>query len=138
MPTFSIGIGSEVEIGRGATPTWTKLVGVQDITLPTSTADKIDVTHMGSPNFTKQYIRGLKDNGDVTLEIIWEPGSPTDVLLQGLEDSEGEIVQIRFTVTGATAPFVYRGFLSSYGKTAPVQDKLMTEAVFSISEKVTV
>ena len=138
MPTFSIGIGSEVEIGRGATPTWTKLVGVQDITLPTSTADKIDVTHMGSPNYTKQYIRGLKDNGDVTLEIIWAPGSPTDVLLQGLEDSAGEIIQIRFTIIGAAAPFIYRGFLSSYGKTAPVQDKLMTEAVFSISEKVTV
>ena len=138
MPNFSIGIGTEVAIGRGATPVWTTLVGVKDVTLPESTADKIDVTHMGSPDFSKQYIRGLKDNGDVTFEVIWEPDSVTDVLLSELEESNGEIVQVRFTIVGATAPFIYRGFLSAYKRTAPVEDTLMSEVTFSISEKVTV
>lgn len=137
MPDFSIGIGTEVAIGRGATPTWTPLVGVKDVTLPEATADKIDVTHMGSPNFTKQYIRGLKDNGDVTFEVIWEPGSDTDTLLSSLDESEGEIVQIRFTIAGVTAPFTYRGFLSTYKRTAPVGDAMMSEVTFSVSEKVT-
>ena len=138
MPDFSIGIGTVISIGRGATPIWTPLVGVKDVTLPEAAADKIDITNMGSPRYTKQYIRGLRDNGDVSFEVIWDPGSATDILLSSLDESDGEIVQIRFAIAGVSTPFIYRGFLSTYKRTAPVGDVMMSEVTFSISERVTV
>lgn len=78
--TIAIGIDAKVEIGRGATPTWTELAYVTDITLPEFTRDKIEVTHQKSPSGKKEYIPGLGEFSDMTAAMHYVPGSATDDL----------------------------------------------------------
>lgn len=138
MPKFSIGQGSKVLVAKTPTgntaPAFIELIGVQDIELPEAVREEIDVTHMGS-NGTKEFIAGLTDNGEVAVEMNWEPKSPTDVLLASIRKS-GEPVQIRFAVVGAD-PETFACYCKGYTRTAPVGGKLSATATFRISGEIT-
>jgi hypothetical protein len=129
----TLGFGLGVDVGRGDPIAWTEVVGIDDIDFPAGEADEVEVTHMKSPNRTKEYIAGLIDNGSVTVPHHWVQGSDTDILLTALRTS-GETIQIRFTTAEAGAtPEAYAGFLKSYKRTAPVNDKMMADADFRIN-----
>ncbi|MGR3749590.1 phage tail tube protein [Paracoccus sp. (in: a-proteobacteria)] len=136
----NIGYGTTVEVGVGETPVWTALAGVKDVSLPDSQVDEVEVTSMDSPNRTREYIAGLNDNGEVSMDMNYVPLSPTDVLLRDIKAS-GETVQIRFSVpneANTAAPYVetYAGFCKGYGRTAPVGDAMMATATFRISAEI--
>jgi hypothetical protein len=131
------GKGTTIRVGRGATPTWTKLAGIGDVNMPQAVADEIEVTHMDSDR--KEFISGMTDSGEVAVELHWVPGSATDVLLKACQAS-GETVQIEFSVPAPTTldPAareieVYAGFVKAYNRTAPVNDKMMAEVTFRLS-----
>jgi hypothetical protein len=133
MADGKLGYGSKVRIGRGATPTWTELEFIGDLEMPDEQIDEIEVTHMQSPGRRKQYIAGLIDGGEVGIPMNYIPGNASDVLLLALKAS-GEEVQIEITLTASGTPETYAGFLKSYARTAPVNDKMMATATFRLSE----
>ncbi len=55
-----------------------ELAEVVNVTPPTSTVDDIEVTHLQSPDRTKEYIPGLKDYSETPLTLNWIPGNDTD------------------------------------------------------------
>lgn len=131
------GKGTTIRVGRGAGPDWTKLVGVGDVSMPQSVADEIETTHMESDR--KEFIAGMTDSGEVSVEVHWLPGSPMDIALKACQAS-GETVQIEFSVPAPTAlepaarlVEVYAGFVKAYNRTAPVNDKMMAEVTFRLS-----
>lgn len=128
----TIGYGVLVEIGRGATPVFTAIVGLADTGFPEAVADKIEATHHQSPGRTKEYIPGLIDNGEVSMTIHWVPGDPTDVLLRAIHAS-GEAVQVRFTPPNGGVPETFAGYLQSLTPAAPLNDLMMYEAGFVIN-----
>lgn len=131
--TGKIGYGSTVRIGVGATPTWTELELVGDITMPDEQVGEEETTHMKSPGRRKQFIPALIDGGDVTIPMNYIQGSATDVLLVGLKASR-EIVQVEITLGEDGVPETYAGFLKSYGRVAPVQGKATAAAAFRLNE----
>lgn len=134
MSTTGVGIGygALVRIGRGETPAWTPLVGVGDFDLPAGEADEVDVTSHSSPNRTKEYVAGLRDNGSLSIPLDYVPESDQDTLLRVLHRT-GELIQIEITAVGATTPEVYAGFVRTYGRTAPVQGKSMATLTLRIN-----
>lgn len=132
---------TEIEIGRGATPTWTNLAEIQDVNLPTETADQIEVTSMSTPGRSKEFIAGRIDAGEVAISMFWEPESTTDALLSSIHAS-GEVVQIRFTIpseaTGEDADFVetWTGIMVGYERVAPVSEAATATATFKINGRV--
>lgn len=56
-----IGHGTVVRVGQGATPTWTVLPGVKDVTMPSFATDDIETTSQDSAGGFKEYIPGLTD-----------------------------------------------------------------------------
>ncbi|WP_136685697.1 phage tail tube protein [Falsirhodobacter xinxiangensis] len=141
MADGMIGYGSTVRIGRGATPTWTELALVGDIEMPDEQVDEIEVTHMKSPGRRKQFIAGLIDGGEVSIPLNHIPGSTTDALLLAIK-ATGEQVLIEITLPApieeTPTPEVFSGYLSGYGRTAPVSDKMTATATFRLSEAVEV
>lgn len=137
---YAIG-GNVIEVGRitqgSNTVTFTALTGVQDITLPNSTRDEIEITSQDSKG-SREFIAGLIDNGEVALEMNWEVGSATDTLLKAIKGT-GETVQLRFRI-GPTATAntfnlteTYAAFCKGYERTAPFADKPAATATFRIS-----
>lgn len=80
---------SEARIGWGtgfklanAAGVLTELDEVTNIALPEETADDVEVTHYKSPGRRKEYIGGLIEPGEGSIELNYVPGSATDVLLK--------------------------------------------------------
>ena len=119
----AIGWGSIYEIGA-ASPgtTFTEIAEVVSITPPEATADRIDVTHMKSPQRRREYIAGLIDTGEAGFEINWAPGSATDVLIKGLLDS-GEIRPHRITFPNGHR-VTFNGAITGYTRAIPVDDRM--------------
>ena len=108
---------------------------VKNITPPTLTLDRIDVTHMQSPNRYREFITGLIDPGEASIEINFVPGGTTDDRLRELLNLPSgatrlRAMQISFP-NGATMTFSAE--VMSYEPTVPVDDAMTATVTFSVS-----
>lgn len=79
----SIGWGGEVWLGTDATAaTLAELVQVVSFTLPSDSTDRVETTHLKSPNRRREYTSGLIDGGEVSVVLNFRPGSDTDTKLE--------------------------------------------------------
>lgn len=129
-----IGYGTEFHISRDSGSSWLAIAKVTDITPPSDTIDVVDVTHMGSPDRRREFIPGLTDPGSMSLELIFEPGSATDLLLREIRSS-GETVKCRITFASGPA-YVFDGWLETYEGAVPLEDKMTATVSFKVTGEV--
>ena len=129
-----LGKGCRVRIGRGATPTWTTLIGVGDVTFPEQARSSVDVTHMDSPGMTEEEIPGLRPVAEWTLSQHYIQGNAVDVLLSDLEDT-GESVLLEITPPDGTA-VSWAAIVKGWTPTFPVKDKQTAELKMAVMAKV--
>jgi predicted secreted protein len=115
-----IGYDTTYEIWSGAG--FVEVAEVIAVTPGEATADRVEVTHMKSPNRRREYIAGLIDNGEASFDINWVPGSATDILLRGLLES-GNVVQHRITFPN-NARVTFDASITGYGKGVPIDDRM--------------
>lgn len=58
-----------------------ELVQVVSFTLPDNTTDRVETTHLKSPNRRREYTAGLTDGGEVEVVLNFRPGSDTDLAI---------------------------------------------------------
>jgi predicted secreted protein len=105
-----------------AVPALVELAEVINVTPPEATTDRIDSTHMQSPGRRREYISGLIDGGNASVEIQWEPGDETDVLIRRIQSS-GEVVQHQIEwENGVTC--TYDAAITGFSKSVPLDDKM--------------
>ncbi|MZR14225.1 phage tail protein [Maritimibacter sp. DP07] len=132
-----IGYGASISCSDTdlASPDANSIGEVVNITPPSPTRDIIDVTHMGSPNTAREFIVGLIDYGECQFEINWNPQNATDSLLQGIgvEDLPRDY-KLTFALTGGgTATCTFRGYLTGYERSAPVDDKMAATVTLKVT-----
>jgi len=133
MTDAAIGYGTLLKVGDGGSPTevFTTLdAEVTSITPFGYTREAIDATHMQSPDSFKEYIAGLMDAGEVSIEMSFVPSS-SDPLVAALV-AGAQNYQILFP---SVATFTFRAICTSYSPTAPVDGKMTASAAFKISGK---
>jgi predicted secreted protein len=136
MADARIGYGTIYEIWDASltTPAFVEIAEVIEITPGEATSDRIEATHMQSPGRRREYITGLIDSGEATLQINWVPGSDTDVLLRDLFTS-GDVVQHRITFAG-DAPrttLTYDGSITGFSKALPIDDRMTATITVAVS-----
>jgi hypothetical protein len=113
-----------------------ELAEVYSVTPPENTIDQVEATHMQSPNRSKEYIAALGDNGTAQAEMNYVPNSATDVRLEGLR-AAGTTLAMRITYpNGVTVTF--SGFVATYAKAIPVNDRMTATAGFKVSGNVVI
>jgi len=65
----TIGYGSTLEWSTDDGTTWTQAAEVVQMDLPVHTVNKVDATHMSSPDMTMEYVIGMREPNDVAFEI---------------------------------------------------------------------
>lgn len=74
----SIGWGAEFQRGDGADPeAFTHLGEVVDVVTPKRSADSLDATHSKSPLGYREFIKGLRQLEEFSLELHYSSGSTT-------------------------------------------------------------
>lgn len=136
MTDARIGYGTIYEIWDKTlqVPAFVEVAEVINVTPGEATADRVDATHMQSPNRRREYISGLIDNGEASFEINWVPGSDTDVMLREFFES-GENVNHRITFPGA-APRVsvtYEASIIGFSKAIPIDDRMTATITVAVS-----
>lgn len=138
-----IGYGATFAIGDGATPTeaFTALAEVIDITPPSDNMDVIEVTHLTSPNRTKEFVAGLNDPGECALTLNFLPGEADDVAIQALR---GLTAPTNFRITfpaiggGAAKTWTFGGFLVGYEPQVPINDRMTATVRIKVTGSYTV
>ncbi len=111
----------EVEDAPGS-GVFVELAECTDITPPSSSVDDVEVTHMKSPDRTKEYIAGLTDAGEGSLGMNWIPGSTSDDFIIAWR-ADGTRRAARITYPN-NVRWTFQAYVKTYSGTVPVKDRL--------------
>lgn len=126
----SIGYGSTLELAPYENPNAYEFVGeAKNFTLPSDTTDQQDVTHMQSPNKTREFIDGLTDPGELSFEVNHVPGSNTDQLLI---NAKGKRKRARITFPNGVQ-ILFTGSRQSYERSAETEGAMTASVSFKVS-----
>ncbi|MFE6223331.1 phage tail tube protein [Streptomyces sp. NPDC057854] len=129
--------GTQFLRGDGATPTevFSALANVNNIAAPSLTRSVIDVTAHDSPDAWMESVGGLKDGGEVTIDLNYDPAAH-DSLVADLSDENPRNYRIVFPDPGNTA-WTFPGILTAFQATAPIDDKLTASLTYKVAGKPT-
>jgi len=137
ISTAAIGFGATFGVGDGASPeVFTALAEVMDLSPPSDQVDIIEVTHMLSPNRTKEFIAGLTDPGECSFDIHFLPGAGDDTVLQAKRQT-ATLTNYQITFPGDTT-WTWAGILTGYEATVPVNDRMTATVTFKLTSSYTV
>lgn len=130
-----IGHGTLFKIGDGATPTeaFTTVAEVTSLKPPSMSRDAVDSTHSESADGWREFIAGLKDGGEVTLEINFDAGSATTDLL--MDQFATSVVGNKKITFPDGSEFAFAALLTNFEPDAPVDDKMTASVTFKVSGK---
>lgn len=139
-----IGYGNLFQLWDSVTSpnAYTTIAEVSKITPPAMKRDAQDATHTESANTYREFIKGLKDGGEVTVELNFVPDSnTTDLLIQEFETDLLNHARILFADgdQAASPPtcstFVMSGVITALSFEGPIDDKMTATLTFKISGK---
>lgn len=90
MAEVQASFGSQFWLEDPASPTLlVRIAELQDITGPGKVRETIDVTTHDSPNGYREFIGGLKDGGEVSFTLMFDPSDTGHQVLEDAIDRQG-------------------------------------------------
>lgn len=122
---------------RRGSATGTAVAQVTNISGPGLTADTIDVTSHDSTAGYREFLQGLKDGGEVTLDLNFDPvGATHDDVSGGLLDDYDSGTAVSWVITfsdAATSTWAFSGIVTGFEVEAPMDDKLSATATIKVT-----
>ena len=114
---------------RGATT----IAQVRDIGGPGISMDTIDVTTHDSTDAWREFIAGLKDGGEVSLDLVYDPDNASQTLLRTDLDAR-TVNTYSITLTDTTpAVITFSCLVTAFEPSAAVEDELGLSATLKIT-----
>lgn len=129
--------GTQLQRGDGATPSenFTPIANVTDITPPALERETLDVTAHDSPDAWRQFIGGLKDGGEVSVDVNYDPREH-DGIIDDFADAAPRNYKIVWP--GTLGEWAFTALLTGFEPEAPHDDKLAASLTFKVSGKPTI
>lgn len=110
--------------------TFDNVAEVTNVKPPAYARDAIEATHMESPDRFREYIAGLMDAGEVSIEINYVP-SASDVVIAALAAGKGT-----FKITHPNSvTLTFDAIVTNYEPQLPLDDKMTAAATFKVTSK---
>ena len=144
MPTPSTKVASAAMIGWGTklevetvagTLTYTELAEIKNANKPSAAVDQVEITTMGSPDQTKEFIAGLTDRGEISMTMNWVPGAPTDDFIEDWREGGNERRYVKIT-TPNNKIYTLQGFILDYTGSIPVGEAMEAELTLKVAGSV--
>ncbi|URM90420.1 phage tail tube protein [Streptomyces sp. MRC013] len=128
--------GTQLQRGDSASPeTFTAIANATNISAPSLARNTIDVTSHDSPDGVMEFVGGLIDPGEVSVDINYAPALH-DVLVEDLYDTDPRNYRLVFPDTAGTT-WQFAAVLTGFEATAPYDDKLAATLTYKVSGKPT-
>lgn len=99
----STGWGGSIQLHNGSS--LYELKNVTGFTPPSTSRERVDVTHLKSPNQRREYIPGMYEDAEFSFGLHYRPGTDTDSTILGALNSGGSR-QLVATIPLAGSPNV--------------------------------
>lgn len=126
----SFGIALERSDMSGDTAVFAPIANVTNLSGPEIERETYDVTAHDSPNGWREFIGGLKDAGEVSIEVNFDPRDH-EMLLSDLDDTEARDYKITFP--GTIGSWEFKAFMTGFSSESPVDDKMSGEITFKVT-----
>ena len=131
------GFGVQLKRGDGEEgETFTPLADITNLSGPGLSRETLDVTSHGSPNGWMEFLGGLKDPGEVSVDINYQPDLH-DVLVDDFDDVEPRNYQIVFPDAAATT-WTFGAIITGFEPESPYDDKAAASLTFKVTGKPTI
>jgi predicted secreted protein len=126
-----IGHGTQFQMLDGSV--YTTVGEITTITPPALARDAVDATHTESPDGWREFIPGLKDAGEFSFEMNFEPGSTGTALILSTF-SASTPASCRLVFPDATI-WAFDAYCTGFAPAAPLDDKMTATATFKLTGK---
>lgn len=137
--TKYLGFGVEIAWDAAGGTSYETIAQVVDLVPPAIARDSVEATAHDSPEAWREFIKGLKDGGEVTLTIQWDPALGSHSGANGLYSDLGEDVTIpswRITFPDAdTTTLTFDGFLTAFPIVTPLGDIMTADITLKVTGK---
>lgn len=135
MATATAAHGTVIERNDGSS--WQTMGEVTSFTFSTS-ADAIDVTNMGSTNKAREFIAGLVDHGEVSIDMAFLPDETDGQVALEVDMKAGTIRNYRLTYTDSTPSVdTFNAVITNYTRSGEVADKLSASVTLKVTGEIT-
>ncbi len=112
----------------------TTISEVTSISAPSLTADTIDVTTHGSADRHREFIQGLRDGGEITVEGFYTTATANTIVTQ-FNTSSTATATIDLPTTPSTTRFTATVICTAFSAEAPVDGAIGYSATFKVTGK---
>lgn len=125
--------------GATLTKDGVEIAEVTNIGGPGLARDTLEATHHKSPNMWREFIKGLKDGGEVSLDLNFLPFNSTHnasvstgLLADFSDDTTISTFVLTFPDSGATS-WTFPGIVTGFEPASPFDDKLTASVTIKVS-----
>lgn len=128
--------GARLQYNDGA-GVWRDIAGCRDISGPSMSADTIDVTSHSSPDRFREFRSSLKDPGELTFELIFDPEDLTNqAFLLDLFNSQ-EVTSFRLIyATENSKTWQMQGLVTNFEPDNPTEGAITASTTIKITGRV--
>jgi len=132
-------IGTQLKMGDGAaSEVFTKIAEVRSIQGPTSTFDVLDATSHDSLNNTREFVAGLIDPGELTFEVLFDPGAVTHDATTGLIAKHQARTETNFQLLFLDSTLVtFAALVTNFEPSEPHDDLQVASVTLKITGTIT-
>jgi predicted secreted protein len=122
--------------GDGGSPeVFTAIAKVTDISISGFSIDAVEVTSQDSADHFREYIPGMRDGGEVSFDLVFDPALTGHTALKtALETGAVSNWRVEFPVNPVKA-WAFKGFLTSFEIDASMEEALTASATIKITGK---
>ena len=110
----------------------TTVAEVTSISAPNLSADTLDVTTHGSTGRYREFIQGLRDGGEITIEGMYTTASSNTIVTQ-LNTTATATATIDLPTTPSTTRFTATVICTAFSSEAPVDGAISYSATFKVT-----
>lgn len=114
------------------TATFSTIGNVTNVSGPEIERETYDVTAHDSLNGWREFVGGLKDGGEITLDLNYDPRKH-DVLVADFEDAAPR--DYKLTFPGTLGEWALKLILTGFSQESPTDDKMSGSLKFKVSGK---
>ncbi len=126
------GFGTVLKRGDGATPTeaFTAIAELFDIDPPGLDSTRIEVTHHESPSAHKEFIMGLQEVEEFTIDISFLPNHATHNETAGLVADWKNKTKRNYQLVQGPKTWTFEAFVANFKPSAPKDDRRSANVTF--------
>lgn len=131
--------GTQFKRDSDGAGTFATIANVSDLSGPEREREAIEVTAHDSADQYREFVKGLKDGGEVSLTLNYDPGQSTHGDLDA-DFEEKDLRDYQLVILPGDDDehtWEFSALITSLGDAFPVDDRMEREATFKISGKPT-